>query len=275
MVRKQAKRTRGMFHNIKAQLGDKDFRKVERTTLALVGVGGIGSTLASALAGTGFRLLTLIDGDVVSLRNLPLSPVFARRDIGRPKVHAVRDYLRTKYGDRLKLKIVPKYTDEVARDLLTKPDWLVLGVDDRWTRMAVTNIRLQASRPHVNLGFLGWEGEYMLVAGGTACWACLWRPNDDEKVEKLKREGKCPQPEPNVPGAVTPAAIQHLVGFAAGEVVKLVTDQGRIVQYYKFNVQSGDFDIRFLDSPNFFKPDPSCPICTKEEETDVSKFSNN
>ena len=238
----------------------------------MAGVGSLGSNLAQALAGTGFRRLTLIDGDKVSLRNLPLSSIFTRRDEGRYKVEVVRDYLQAKYGSRLSLRTIPKYTDRAPRDLLTKPDLLVLGVDDRWTRLAVTNIRVEAGLPYVNLGFLGWEGEYMYVTKGTACWACLWRPNEDEKVEKLKREGKCPQPEPNVPGAVTPAAVQHLVGFAAGEITKLVIEKGRLVQYYKFNVESGASDIRFLDSANAFRPDPKCPICQKEEEIDVSEI---
>jgi molybdopterin/thiamine biosynthesis adenylyltransferase len=264
-----------MFRNIQAQLGDKDFRKIEQATVVLVGAGGIGSNMAQALAGTGFSQLTLIDGDKVSVRNLPLSSVFTAKDVGRYKVKVVRDHLNAKYGTRMNLVAIPEYTDKVPTDLLTKPDLLVLGVDDRWTRLAVTNIRVEAGLPYVNLGFLGWEGEYLHVTKGTACWACLWRPNDSEKVEKLKREGRCPEPEPNVPGAVTPAAVQHLIGFAVGEIAKIVTQRGRLVQYHKFNVETGASDTRFLDSPNAFRPDPTCPICSKEEEFDVSEFGKN
>jgi molybdopterin/thiamine biosynthesis adenylyltransferase len=176
----------------------------------------------------------------------------------------------------LKLKIYPVYSDKVPAKVITEPDMLFLGVDDRWTRLAITNLRVQANKPYINLGFYGWEAAYMLVLPHrTACWACLWRPDDAEKVEKLKREGKCPEPEPNIPGAVTPASIQQLVGFAAGEAVKFFTGKGRLIQYYKFNVQTGESEKRFLDSPDFFKPDIDCPICGQRDEIDVSRIRRN
>jgi adenylyltransferase/sulfurtransferase len=215
----------------------------------------------------------MMDGDTVSQRNIPLSDPFTARDIGEYKAEVVRRFLQEKYGRRLKLKIYPVYSDKVSIGAITEPDLLFLGVDDRWTRLAITNLRVQANKPYINLGFYGWEAAYMLVVPHeTACWACLWRLDDTEEVEKLRREGKCPQPEPNVPGAVTPASIQHLVGFAAGEAIKYFTGLGRLVQYYKFNVQTGDCEKRFLDSPDFFKPDPDCPICRREEEIDVSRL---
>lgn len=238
-----------------------------------MGAGGLGSNLGLALAGSGFCHITLMDGDTVSQRNIPLSDIFTTYDVGECKADVVAHFLKAKYGKRLKMRIYNRYSDRVPVEAITEPDMLFLGVDDRWTRLAITNLRVQANKPYVNLGFYGWEAAYVLVIPHkTACWACLWRPGDSEKIEKLKRERKCPEPEPNVPGAVTPASIQQLIGFAAGEAVKYFTGLGRLIQYYKFNVQTGDCEKRFLDSPDFFKPDPDCPICRQEEEIDVSRI---
>jgi hypothetical protein len=58
-----------------------------------------------------------------------------------------------------------------------------------WTKLDITNIRVQAGKTYVNLGFFGWEASYMLIVPHkTACWACLFRPAESEKIEKLKRE---------------------------------------------------------------------------------------
>jgi molybdopterin/thiamine biosynthesis adenylyltransferase len=262
------------FLNVRMQLGRRGFGKVEKATLAMLGVGGLGSNLALSLAGSGFRCFTLVDGDTVSRRNVPLSDAFTTRDVEEYKVTAVRRSLTAKYGRRVKVSAYPVYSDKVPVQAITEPDMLFLGVDDRWTRLAITNLRVQANKPYVNIGFYGWEAAYMLVIPHkTACWACLWRPNDTKRVEKLKREGKCPEPEPNVPGAVTPASVQQLAGFAAGEAVKFFARQGRLVQYYKFNVRTGEVEKRFLDSPDFLKPDHDCPVCAQEADVDVSRFT--
>jgi len=270
--RKQTIGDRDLFYNIRLQLGRESLKKVERARLVFIGTGGIGSNLALALSGTGFRRFILIDGDKISRRNIPLSNVFTQRNVGDYKVKVVEAFLRSKYGNRIEIRSHIQYSDKVPVEIVTEPDLLFLGVDDQWTRLAITNLRVEANRPYVNLGFYGWEASYMLVIPHrTACWACLWRPRDDERVLKLKREGRCPEPEPNLPGAVIPATVQRLIGFTAGETVKFFTGIGRLAQHYKFNTLTGQDEMRFLSSPDFFKPDPECPICHKEEEIDVSE----
>lgn len=215
-----------------------------------------------------------MDGDEISERNIPLSSVFTLRDVGRYKVKVTEAFLRSKFGDRIDIESYSLFSDKARIEAMTGPEMLFLGVDDPWTRLSITNLRVEANKPYMNLGFYGWEASYMLVLPHrTACWACLWRPRDDERVQKLKREGKCPEPEPNVPGAVIPGTVQRLIGFAAGEAVKFFAGIGRLAQYYKFNTFTGDEDLRFLDSPRFFKPDPECPVCRREEEIDVSEIT--
>ncbi len=252
-------------------MGKQNFREVERKKVVLVGVGGIGSNLALSLAGNGFRKFVFIDGDTVSERNVPLSSAFSLKDLGKPKVFALRSALEARFGQRLEMKCYPSYSDKVPEEEITEPDLLVLSVDDRWTKLAITSMRVETCKPYIHLGFLGWEASYMLVVPQkTACWACLFRPNEKDRVEKLKREGKCPEPDPNIPGAVIAGTIQRLVGFAANEITRFATGAEKIVQYYSFDAKSHDQLVRFLD--NFFLPDPECPICKKESEVDVADF---
>ncbi len=63
----------------------------------LVGVGGIGSAIALALAKMGCRELTLYDPDLIESHNLP-NQLYRLRDIGRPKVEALAELLR-EYAD--------------------------------------------------------------------------------------------------------------------------------------------------------------------------------
>ena len=262
--RKQDISSRDPFYNVKLAVGRQGFSKIEGATVAFVGLGGIGSSLAPLLAGNGFRNFSFVDGDTVSERNVPLSSIFELKHVGKPKVFAVRSVLEARFGRRLSIECHPSYSVDVPEEVIKEPGLLVLSVDDRWTKLAITNMRIQASKPYVHLGFLGWEASYMLVIPHrTACWACLFRPDESERVEKLKREGKCPEPEPNVPGAVTPGTIQRLIGFAANEIMKFLAGSQNLVQYCSFDAKTHDQVVRFLGSSHF-RPDPECPICKRE-----------
>lgn len=62
------------------------------TPVSVVGVGGIGSPTALALAKMGCRRLTLYDPDVVEAHNLP-NQLYRLRDVGRPKAEALAELL--------------------------------------------------------------------------------------------------------------------------------------------------------------------------------------
>lgn len=254
-------------------MGEKQIRKIEKATIALVGTGTINSNLAVALAGNGFQKFILIDGDRVSKRNIPLCNPFSLEDVGKYKVTVLKNFLKAKYGKRISVKSYHVYVDKVPNNVLSNPDMLVLGVDNNVTKLFVTYARMQACKPMVVLGFWGWEASYMLcLPQRTACWACLFRPKNREEVERMKKAKKCPEPEPNVPGAVIQGTVSRLIGIAANEITKYFLSEGKIFQYYVFHALTGEEDIRFLESTNYLKPDPDCPICQRGGGIDVSEL---
>lgn len=65
--------------------------------ITIVGVGGIGSPVALALAKMGCQRLTLYDPDTVEAHNLP-NQLYRLRDLGRPKVEALAELIREYTG---------------------------------------------------------------------------------------------------------------------------------------------------------------------------------
>ena len=259
------------FYNIRLLLGDR-LREIEDKELVLVGVGTIGSNMALALAGNGFRKYTLIDGDRVCRRNIPLCDAFGLLDIGKYKVEVLREFLKRKYGNRIQVKTYHAYVDNVPIEELTRHDMLILGVDNDVTKLFVTYQRMRSEKPMVVVGFWGWEASYMLsIPRKTACWGCLFRPNSKAEIKRMKKAQKCPKPEPNVPGAVIRGTVGRVVGVAANQITKYLIGQGRIIQYYHFNALTEEQDVRFLDS-NFLRPDEKCPICKMEVELDAAEL---
>ncbi|MFZ3470952.1 ThiF family adenylyltransferase [Streptomyces sp. 4.24] len=65
----------------------------------VVGCGGTGSIVATHLCAMGVRDLLLVDHDRVEITNFNRQFSYRRRDLGRPKTEALRDFLRERYPD--------------------------------------------------------------------------------------------------------------------------------------------------------------------------------
>lgn len=67
--------------------------KLKMARIAIVGIGGLGATVAMMLTGSGIGQIKLIDGDRIELSNLQRQVLFRETDIGRKKVVAAQWHL--------------------------------------------------------------------------------------------------------------------------------------------------------------------------------------
>lgn len=70
-------------------LGREGFRRLRGSRIAVVGLGGVGSHAAVALARSGAGRLVLVDFDLVTESSLNRNPVLGPSDVGRHKVDAM------------------------------------------------------------------------------------------------------------------------------------------------------------------------------------------
>ncbi len=75
-------------------LGEEAVERLNRSRVALFGLGGVGSFAAEALARSGVGEIELIDSDVVSLTNINRQLCALEDTVGRPKVEVVAERLR-------------------------------------------------------------------------------------------------------------------------------------------------------------------------------------
>jgi len=79
------------FGGLRRLYGDAGYARIRAARVAVVGVGGVGSWCAEALARSGVAGLTLIDLDHVSESNINRQIQATSATIGQAKVHALRD----------------------------------------------------------------------------------------------------------------------------------------------------------------------------------------
>src|SRR5450631_471739 len=79
------------FGGLRRLYGDAAYVRIRGAHVVVVGVGGVGSWAAEALARSGLRALTLIDLDHVSESNINRQVQALDRTLGQSKVQALRE----------------------------------------------------------------------------------------------------------------------------------------------------------------------------------------
>jgi molybdopterin/thiamine biosynthesis adenylyltransferase len=221
--------------NIRA-FGGTVQRVLRDLSVAIVGCGGTGSSVAEQLVRLGVRHLLLIDPDTLSESNL--TRVYGSRatDIGRAKVEVLADHLRNIAPDVAIKTLKSMITMEATARQLIGADLVFGCTDDNAGRLVLSRLATYMLIPVVDCGVLltsdavgrldGIHGRVTLLYPGTACLVCrdridLARAGSEMLTpsERLRRvdEGYAPA----LPG-VEPAVVVYTTLVAASAVGELL-----------------------------------------------------
>ncbi len=221
--------------------------RILRSRIAIVGVGALGTVIATQLARAGVGYLRLIDRDFVELGNLHRQVLFDEDDAVErlPKAIAAVRHLRAanhtiEYDPRVD-DVTPHNVEELIGDV----DVVLDGTDNLETRFLVNDACIKLGIPWVYGGALGSNGTTMTVVPGvTACLRCLM-----------------PQAPP--PGALLScdtegvlAPTTGIVGsFEAAEALRLLTGESARSSVVYFDVWERDLITLQIERR------PDCPAC--------------
>lgn len=244
-------------------------RRLRDAHVLVLGAGGLGSAVLMNLAGLGVGALTVVDQDLVELRNFARQFTYTEAEVGQPKALRVADWLRA-FDPSLRVEAERRRvesTQDVA-DLLrrVRPDVVVSAIDepdevDRWVNAAC----VAAGVPFVRGGLAYTQGLYWAVDPGvSACRECLER-HRERLADGIDREAvQWPRvlQQQRVNRAIGPVA-QVLGGFVALEALRFLTadlpGMPRPVSAGRYQLVdlAGDCSTRADPWP----ADPACPVC--------------
>lgn len=79
------------FSRTKLLIGEEGLYKLKKLSVAIFGIGGVGTYVAEALARSGMEKLTLIDNDIVSVSNINRQLIALHSSIGKKKVDVAKE----------------------------------------------------------------------------------------------------------------------------------------------------------------------------------------
>ncbi|MEO6575762.1 MAG: HesA/MoeB/ThiF family protein, partial [Polyangiaceae bacterium] len=154
----------------------------QRARVLLIGVGGLGSPCAIALARAGVGTLGFVDDDAVDRTNLHRQILFGDADVGKSKIEAARDALHALAPSTIlepqETRILPKN----AADLVSRYDLVVEGSDNFATKFLTADVCARLARPVVHAASVRWIGTVLAVgARAQPCYRCLFEdvPGED------------------------------------------------------------------------------------------------
>lgn len=184
----------------------------------IIGCGSVGSTLAEHLARYGLSNFVLYDFDVVEEKNI-VNQMFDLRDVGRPKVDAVADKLKSINAD-VKIRTVKTGWNED----MTLSGYVFLCVDSIAVRKAV----VEANKYNSLI-----KGMFDFRTGLVEAdhFACAWQSMNE--IKWLLSTMNFTDEEAEAHNPVTACGIT--IGVAA--TVRLIVDVGvcNFIQYVKGN----------------------------------------
>lgn len=248
----------------------EDYEKIRSFTVAVVGVGGVGSVTAEMLTRCGIGKLLLFDYDKVELANMNRL-FFQPHQAGLSKVEAAEHTLRNINPDvsfethNYNITTMENFThfmDRVRQGGLEegKPvDLLLSCVDNFEARMAINAACNELGQIWMESGVSenAVSGHIQLIIPGeTACFACapplVVAANIDEKT--LKREGVCAASLPTTMGVVAGLLVQN--------VLKYLLKFGTVSYYLGYNAMQDFFPSMAM------KANPQCNDrhCRRQQE---------
>lgn len=147
-----------------------------KTTVAVLGCGGLGVPAAWTLALEARHRLVLIDDDQVEISNLHRQILYRSADIGMPKAERLAAALR-EVEPSLEIEVRPgRLSPHNAGELLRGCDAVIEGTDDAGSKFAVNDLVIGGRGPKIAsiAAAIGRRGQWMVVRQNGPCYRCLF-----------------------------------------------------------------------------------------------------
>ena len=242
-----------------ADIGYDGQLALRNAKVCLIGVGGLGSTIAMKLVGMGIGTLRFVDRDIVSRTDLHRQHLYDVQAVGQPKVEVALKRLSGLNPD-VKLEPVPEALNSLnAEELIAGMDIVVDGLDRIETRYIVNRTCYRLKIPYVyGAATASYGNVSTLIPDQTFCLECFMADIKNEDIPACGVVGV----HPSVVGMVASLQVSEAIRVLIGKKPKLFNK----LLYVDLN----ELEFNLLDIPRL----ESCRVCGQKPDGEPAAVSD-
>jgi len=221
-------------------------QKLHQARVLIIGMGGLGSPVATYLATAGVGELVLVDFDTVDLSNLQRQIIHSTASLGEPKVESARARIGELNPEVKVETIATRLEGEALTREIERATIVVDCTDNFAARFELNAACVNGGTPLVSGAAIRFEGQVSVFSndGHSPCYRCLYR---DEGEEELR----CSEN-----GILAP--IVGVIGtLQATEVLKMIMGIGESLNGRLMIFDGLTMEWRTMK----LRRDPECPVC--------------
>lgn len=229
-----------------SEIGYSGQLKLRKSSVCIVGLGGLGSPAALQLAAMGVGHLRLVDQDIIELSNLHRQLLYGAKYIGYPKVEVAAKRLR-ELNPNIKVEPLPiSVNAENAEKIVRGMDVIVDGLDRMTPRYAINRACQKFGVPYVFAAALMTFGNVStIVPGKTPCLECFQGNLNDEILPTCATVG------------VHTSLLSVISGVETSEAVRIILGKEPLLANKLLHCDISDLSFEKIDVSKV----ETCPVC--------------
>ena len=228
-----------------ADIGYEGQLRLQNASACLIGLGGLGSPAALALAGMGVGRLRLVDRDIVSRSDLHRQHIYDTSQIGRPKVEAAKLKLG-RLNPGVEIETFPEaLNSRNAEELVGGMDIVLDGLDRPEPRYLLNRAAARVGIPYLFAAAIESCGNLTtIIPGRTACLECFMGDLTNRDLPTCGVVGV----HPSVLGVLSSLQASEAIRILVGREPKLAD---RLLHFNLRDLELTTINLRRSPSCNF------------------------
>ncbi|MFP6030205.1 HesA/MoeB/ThiF family protein [Helicobacter pylori] len=165
---------RYLRHIMLEDVGEEGQLKLLKSSVLVIGAGGLGSAVLMYLCAAGIGKIGIVDFDVVEMSNLQRQIIHSQDFLNQPKASSAKARLKQLNASIEIEAFEERFETHNALSLIEPYDFIIDATDNFNAKFLINDACVLAQKPYSHAGVLKYRGQSMSVLPHSACLACVF-----------------------------------------------------------------------------------------------------